>query len=101
MANWSIEFFMKRILFFIGAAALLINVQAWGRGAGKACHDRKGGNIITAAKTTMADPAEDNYDIKHIKFNLNVTDTSVYVSGDVTTTAQVAVFSMTDYVFEL
>ena len=54
-----------------------------------------------AAKTTLADPGEDNYDIKHLKFNLHVTDTSVYVWGDVSTTAQVMTLSMSSYIFEL
>lgn len=53
------------------------------------------------AKTTMADAGEDNYDIKHLLFHLNVTDTSIFIKGDVTTTAQVVASSMTDYVFEL
>ncbi len=54
-----------------------------------------------AAKTTLASPAEDNYDIKYLNFHLNLTDTSVYVDGNVATTAQVVVSSMSDYVFEL
>ena len=54
-----------------------------------------------AGKTTLADPAEDNYDIKHLRFDLNMTDTSVYLWGNVTTTAQVTASSMSQYVFEL
>lgn len=54
-----------------------------------------------AAKTTMASLAEDDYDIKHLLFDIHVTDTSVYVAGNVTTTAQVVVPSMSAYVFEL
>ena len=55
----------------------------------------------TAAKTTLASLAEDNYDIKYIRFDLNVSDTSVYVGGHVATTAQVVASSMSNYVFEL
>src|SRR5690606_6080616 len=55
----------------------------------------------SGAKTTLSDPAEGDYDIKHLRFDLNVTDTSVFISGNVTTTAQVIVPSMGNYVFEL
>jgi aminopeptidase N len=55
----------------------------------------------SAARTTLADPAEENYDMKHLKFNLHVSDTSVYLWGDVSTTAQVVAVSMPAYVFEL
>ena len=51
-------------------------------------------------KTTLADPGENNYDVKYLRFNLNVTDTSVHISGDVSTTAM-AVTPMSSYVFEL
>ena len=54
-----------------------------------------------ALKTTLASLAEDNYDIKYLKFNLNLTDTSVYVGGNVSTTAQVVAATMSTYVFEL
>jgi hypothetical protein len=59
-------------------------------------HTPKGG-----ARTTLLNPAEDDYDIKHLKFNLHATDTALYLWGDVTTTAQVAAFSMYNYTFEL
>jgi len=53
-------------------------------------------------KTTTADPAENNYDVHYLKFNLHVTDTSVYVAGDVATTAMVvSPTGMGSYVFEL
>ncbi len=54
-----------------------------------------------SAKPTVADPAEDNYDVKYVKLNLSLTDTSVYLSGDVSTRAITTVSSFTDYVFEL
>lgn len=93
---------MKRISSLIATAILLIaSGQVWAKGGGFACSHAKGNNATTAAKTTMADPSEADYDIKHLKFNLHVTDTSVYVAGDVTTTAQVSAMSMSQYVFEL
>jgi aminopeptidase N len=54
-----------------------------------------------AARTTLLDPGEGDYDIKYLKFNLHVTDTSVYIWGDVSTTAQVTALSMSNYIFEL
>lgn len=54
----------------------------------------------SAAKTTVASPLEDNYDIKHLRFNLSMSNTSRFISGDVITHA-VAVNAMNDYVFEL
>ena len=58
-------------------------------------------NHKSGAKTTQLDPGEENYDIKYLKFNLHVTDTAVYLWGDVTTTAQVVASSMSSYLFEL
>ena len=54
-----------------------------------------------AAKTTTASPAENDYDMTYLKFNLQVSDTSVYVAGDVSTTAKVLAPSFSNYVFEL
>ncbi len=53
------------------------------------------------ARTTVADIAEDNYDVKYVKFDLNVTNASTYLSGNVSTTAMVTATSMSAYVFEL
>lgn len=52
-------------------------------------------------KTTIADPAEDFYDIKHVKLDLKLNNISVNISGAVTTTATVVAPSMNVYVFEL
>lgn len=54
-----------------------------------------------AAKTTVATAEENDYDVKHLKFNLALSNTSVYVSGDVTTTAKVTATTMPIYAFEL
>jgi aminopeptidase N len=56
---------------------------------------------VSAGKTSLADPGEGDYDITYLKFNLHVTDTSVFVWGDVSTTAQVVATTMTNYFFEL
>lgn len=68
-------------------------------GAGYCSHSNS--KKKAAAKTTVADPGEDYYDMKYIRFNINLSDTSVYVSGNVTTKAQVVAASMPAYVFEL
>jgi len=52
-------------------------------------------------KTTVADLREDNYDIKHVRFNLELSNISNFVIGDVTTTATVVADSLPQYVFEL
>ncbi len=52
-------------------------------------------------KTTVADPAEDEYDVKYVKLNLQLDNLSPYVVGDVVTRAQVVVPGMAAYVFEL
>ncbi len=52
-------------------------------------------------KTTVATPEENDYDVKGLKFNLSLSNTSTYVSGDVTTyaTSNIANFGL--YAFEL
>jgi aminopeptidase N len=92
---------MKRISLLIATAILLVAGEASAKGGRYACSHARGNDATTAGKSTMADAAEGDYDIKHLKFNLHVTDTSVFVSGDVTTTAQVSAFTMSQYVFEL
>ena len=62
---------------------------------------RMKGTRAKANKTTIANLAEDNYDVKYLKFDLQMSDTSVYVSGNVTTKAVVTSPTMPAYVFEL
>lgn len=69
--------------------------------AGSACAERRVASGGAAAKTTIATIEENDYDVKHLKFNLALTNTSTYVSGDVTTTAQVTATTMPVYAFEL
>ncbi len=68
--------------------------------AGKYCSKTYKGPAA-GARTTIADPAEDDYDVKYLKFNLHLTDTSTYIWGNVATTAVVTASSLTKYVFEL
>jgi aminopeptidase N len=70
--------------------------------AGNWCHAAlPGKGKHKAARTTLSDPGEENYDMKHLVFYMQVTDTSTYIIGDVSTTAQVLASSMSSYVFEL
>ncbi len=91
---------MKKNLF-VTLALLLGATLSYAHG-GNPCADKKKRAARAAAKTTMADPGEADYDIKHLRFDLSVTDTSIYINPScLTTTAQVTASSMTDYVFEL
>lgn len=69
--------------------------------AGSACAERRVVSGGAAAKTTIATIEENDYDVKYLKFNLALTNTSTYVSGDVTTTAQVTATTLPVYAFEL
>lgn len=55
----------------------------------------------TASKTTVASAAEDQYDVKYVKLNLAMNNTSVSIVGDVLTTAKVVASGFSSYVFEL
>jgi aminopeptidase N len=54
-----------------------------------------------AQKETIASPAEENYDVKYVKLNLNVTNLSKALSGDATTKAITTISAFSAYVFEL
>lgn len=94
---------MKSTLTLFCASIMLLSgfYSASAHGGGSACMERKKGRKIAAKPTALGDLAEDNYDVKHWRFNLNMSDTSIYVEGDVATTAQVVAASLSDYVFEL
>ena len=84
----------KSLILFLVALATVFQASA-----GACYHSRH--KPARAAKTTLADPAEDQYDITYLRFNITVYDTSVYVGGNVATTAQVTASTMGSYVFEL
>lgn len=65
----------------------------------QACSHQK--QYKNVARVTMATPEEDYYDIKHLKFDISLTNQSTDVGGNVTTTAQVIVPTMNVYAFEL
>lgn len=62
--------------------------------------DKHKGNLAFA-KTTVADLAEDYYDVQHVKMDLQMVPNNTSNSGTVTTTAKVIVPQMDRYVFEL
>ena len=91
---------MKIALFIcacLWSTCFIAHAQQAGIFRDRQVHHSSGSN----QRTTVADPAEDEYDVKYVKFNLNVTNTSTALSGDVTTTAKVTASSMASYVFEL
>lgn len=60
-----------------------------------------GSNSRAQHKTTVATPEENDYDVKGLKFNLSLSNTSTYVSGDVTTYARTNIANFGLYAFEL
>ena len=54
-----------------------------------------------AARTTVADIGEDNYDVKYVKFDLTMSNASTAIRGNVATTAVAIASSLASYVFEL
>lgn len=54
-----------------------------------------------AARTTVADLAENDYDVHFVKLDIAVTNTSTSISGSGITQAKVVAPTMQDYVFEL
>ena len=91
----------KCILFFIClllSITTTTNIFAQEAERHLGCFSAKGRN---ADKNTIADPAENNYDIKYVKLNLNMTNTATTVSGNSITKAVVLSSSLSQYVFEL
>lgn len=52
-------------------------------------------------KPTIATPEENDYDVKGLKFDINLTNTSTEVSGNVITYARTVIPSFSTYAFEL
>lgn len=94
---------MKRILSFLALSLFCTHLSAQDA-MYSGCHEKKITNGVKptiAAKSTNAIPEEDYYDVKHVYLDLKLTDTSIFVIGNVRTTAQVIVPSMNIYAFEL
>ena len=69
--------------------------------AGKMCAVAKQQFFTAQHKTTVASVSEDDYDIKYVMLDLNMTNTSTTLNGSVKTVAKVVAGSMSQYVFEL
>ncbi|MCD6012332.1 MAG: hypothetical protein K0Q79_2194 [Flavipsychrobacter sp.] len=54
-----------------------------------------------AARVTVGDIIEEKYDVKHVKFDLQLSNDTTYIDGTVTTTAKVLAPGFNLYVFEL
>lgn len=65
------------------------------------CASSKMNHVQAMAKTTVASPLEDQYDVKYVKLDLAMTNQSTTLSGSATTRAQVIAPSMAQYAFEL
>lgn len=91
---------MIRYIPILLFSLLAQTAMAKGGNASQLCADRRQ-QQGTGAKTTIAAAEENDYDIKHVKFDIALTNTSTEVSGNVTTTAKVVVPAMGIYAFEL
>jgi len=90
-----------KIKFLLSCLFLLFAVQLFAIPYGHPCAAKRDRHYKNHPKTTTADLAEMNYDIKRLNFNLLASDTSTFLRGDVITAAVVTADSMATYVFEL
>jgi aminopeptidase N len=79
---------------------LLAATNTYSQEEPKSCASFKQHRVRSLARTAVASPAEDLYDVKYVKLDLAMNNTSTTLSGNVLTSA-VTVQAMTQYVFEL
>ena len=89
---------MSRLGTMVTVAVLFCFGHSFAQESAGRCSSLKG---HMTGKTTVADPAEDNYDVKYLKFNITMTNLSTAISGDVTTNAVAVIPAFSAYVFEL
>lgn len=91
-----------KLQVLLGLALLSCTIAGAQSAVDQTCATRKAKqpNPVTAAYG-VATPEENDYDVHHLKFNINLTNTAGTVSGDVTTKAKVTAASMPVYAFEL
>lgn len=92
---------MKLSLKLATAALLLCAALPAAAQENPAAFHCSAGKSLPAGKTSVADPAEDNYDVKYVKLDLELSTLSTYLNGSVTTRAKVTAATMAAYVFEL
>lgn len=91
-----------RATFLSIAILFIINQLSFGQHTGERfeCSYIKSINR-NAARVSVADPVQEKYDIKYVKFDLKLANDTTYVGGNVSTTARVVATSLSLYVFEL
>jgi aminopeptidase N len=87
-------FFVVYILFIVNH----LSIAQESATSGFECSHVKSRN---AARVTVGDPVEEQYDVKHVKFDLELSIDTTYIAGAVTTTAMVLAPAFNLYVFEL
>ena len=94
---------MKKLLGFLSLSLLGLGAVAQDIHDHPCALKRQGEKMQHAhlGKSANLVPEEDYYDIKHVAFDFNLTDTSIYVEGNTKTTAQVVAPTMNLYAFEL
>lgn len=97
MRSFNKKYLMRNLLSVITLICILYNHSQAQWAENGICHRQQ----TVAFKPTIADPAEDQYDVKYVKLNLAISNTSTNLSGDVTTVAQVTATALSSYVFEL
>jgi aminopeptidase N len=90
------------------SAVAILLFSMGGSAYGQHAHDWRCSNVKrnakserNAAKTTVASPEEDKYDVKYVKLNVDMTNISTTITADAITNATVVAPSMSAYVFEL
>jgi aminopeptidase N len=85
---------MKSLLLIIPAMLVLQSSLCFADGlSGREKHIR--------AKTTVAAPQEDDYDVQYVKLDIAATNTSTAITGHVTAVAKVTAATLSEYYFEL
>ena len=80
---------------------LIVAMSFWAADAFAFYHNCGGKKSRAQAKTTVATPEENDYDIVSLEFDINLSNTSSTVSGSVTTHANTLISNFTVYAFEL
>lgn len=86
------------------ATAMIAVLPLWAQeapDAARQCASLKMIHHQAMAKTTVASPLEDQYDVKYVKLDLAMTNQSTTLSGNALTRAVVMAPSLAEYAFEL
>jgi aminopeptidase N len=90
---------MKYVVLLLTTLAAFTAAKA--QNATDACIKQKLTHNSIVNRPATATPEENDYDVKHLSFDINLDNLSTEVSGNVITTAKVVASSMTIYAFEL